>query len=166
MTHTLWWDKKWVLACQSFGECTARVKLELTDFRKHLALQNSKMLLTLYCSLSQIIACIILFSYLIHTNYAAIVIFFKLLISLSFTYFFHLIPIFFYSNMPSTYFPSFWIASWETRVKILLVLRCGNSLKLNFNKPWQATPEQDMPNIQYSKKTKTEGQTQKDGWFL
>ena len=25
-------DKKWVLACQSFGECTARVKLELTDF--------------------------------------------------------------------------------------------------------------------------------------
>ena len=26
------WDKKWVLACQSFGECTARVKLELTDF--------------------------------------------------------------------------------------------------------------------------------------
>ena len=28
------WDKKWVLACQSFGECTARVKLELTDFNK------------------------------------------------------------------------------------------------------------------------------------
>ena len=26
------WDKKWVLACQSFGECTTRVKLELTDF--------------------------------------------------------------------------------------------------------------------------------------
>ena len=26
------WDKKWILACQSFGECTARVKLELTDF--------------------------------------------------------------------------------------------------------------------------------------
>ena len=25
--------KKWVLACQSFGECTAKVKLELTDFR-------------------------------------------------------------------------------------------------------------------------------------
>ena len=24
--------QKWVLACQSFGECTARVKLELTDF--------------------------------------------------------------------------------------------------------------------------------------
>ena len=28
----MWWDKKWVLACQSFGECPARVKLELTDF--------------------------------------------------------------------------------------------------------------------------------------
>ena len=28
----VWWDKKWVLACQSIGECTARVKLELTDF--------------------------------------------------------------------------------------------------------------------------------------
>ena len=28
----MWWDKKWFLACQSFGECTARVKLELTDF--------------------------------------------------------------------------------------------------------------------------------------
>ena len=26
------WDKKWVLACPNFGECTARVKLELTDF--------------------------------------------------------------------------------------------------------------------------------------
>ena len=26
------WDKKWVLAWLSFGECTARVKLELTDF--------------------------------------------------------------------------------------------------------------------------------------
>ena len=25
--------QKWVLACPSFGECTARVKLELTDFR-------------------------------------------------------------------------------------------------------------------------------------
>ena len=24
--------QKWVLACPSFGECTARVKLELTDF--------------------------------------------------------------------------------------------------------------------------------------
>ena len=23
----------WVLACPNFGECTARVKLELTDFR-------------------------------------------------------------------------------------------------------------------------------------
>ena len=31
MKRTLWWDKKWVLACQSIGECTARVKLELTD---------------------------------------------------------------------------------------------------------------------------------------
>ena len=28
----MWWDKKWVLACPNFGECTARVKLELTDF--------------------------------------------------------------------------------------------------------------------------------------
>ena len=27
------WDKKWVLACQSFGDCAARVKLELTDFK-------------------------------------------------------------------------------------------------------------------------------------
>ena len=26
------WDKKWVLVCPNFGECTARVKLELTDF--------------------------------------------------------------------------------------------------------------------------------------
>ena len=26
------WDKKWVFACQSFDVCTARVKLELTDF--------------------------------------------------------------------------------------------------------------------------------------
>ena len=32
ITNILGWDKKWVLACQSFGECTARVKLELTDF--------------------------------------------------------------------------------------------------------------------------------------
>ena len=32
MYHTLWWDKKWVAACPNFGECTARVKLELTDF--------------------------------------------------------------------------------------------------------------------------------------
>ena len=30
------WDKKWVLACQSFGVCTARVKLELTDFKGQL----------------------------------------------------------------------------------------------------------------------------------
>ena len=43
------------------------------------------MLLTLYCSLSQIIACIILFSYLIHTNYAAIVIIF-LIIDLALIY--------------------------------------------------------------------------------
>ena len=27
------WDKKWDLACPNFGECTARGKLELTDFR-------------------------------------------------------------------------------------------------------------------------------------
>ena len=33
--HTLWWDKKWVLAWLSFGECTARVKLELTDFSEY-----------------------------------------------------------------------------------------------------------------------------------
>ena len=26
------WEKKWVLASLSFGECTARVKLKLTDF--------------------------------------------------------------------------------------------------------------------------------------
>ena len=26
------WRKKWALACPNFGECTARVKLELTDF--------------------------------------------------------------------------------------------------------------------------------------
>ena len=30
----MWWDKKWVLACPNFGERTARVKLELTDFKK------------------------------------------------------------------------------------------------------------------------------------
>ena len=29
------WDKKWVLACPNFGEHTARVKLELTNFRLH-----------------------------------------------------------------------------------------------------------------------------------
>ena len=29
------WDKKWVLACPNFGERTARVKLEWTDFRKN-----------------------------------------------------------------------------------------------------------------------------------
>ena len=33
MLHTLWWDKKWVLAWLSLSECTARVKLELTDFK-------------------------------------------------------------------------------------------------------------------------------------
>ena len=31
--YTLWWDKKGVLAYQSFVECTAIPKLELTDFR-------------------------------------------------------------------------------------------------------------------------------------
>ena len=30
----MWWDKNWVLAWLSFGECTVRVKLELTDLRK------------------------------------------------------------------------------------------------------------------------------------
>ena len=43
------------------------------------------------------------------------------------TFIFHHISIFFYSNMPSTCFASSWIASWETRLKILLVLHCGNS---------------------------------------
>ena len=74
-------------------------------------LKNSKIVLTFYCSLSQIIACIILFSYLIHTNYAAIVIFYWSRSHLP-TFIFHHIPIFFYSNMPSTYFASFWIATW------------------------------------------------------
>ena len=35
------WDKKWVLACPSFGECTARVKLDLTDFKKCDDLENA-----------------------------------------------------------------------------------------------------------------------------
>ena len=29
------WDKKWVLAWSSFGECTAREKLDLTDFNTY-----------------------------------------------------------------------------------------------------------------------------------
>ena len=74
---------------------------------------------------------------------------FFLIIDLALVYllfiFFHLIPIFFYSNMPSTYFASFWIASWETRLNFFLVLHCGNSWKFNFYRPWQATPEQAMP---------------------
>ena len=43
MILTLWWDKKWVLAWLSFGECTARVKLELTDFKCILHLQVVEM---------------------------------------------------------------------------------------------------------------------------
>ena len=29
----MWWNKKWVLACPNICERTARVKLELTDFK-------------------------------------------------------------------------------------------------------------------------------------
>ena len=42
MQHALRWDKKkWVLVCPSFGECTARVKLDLTDFKKCDDLENA-----------------------------------------------------------------------------------------------------------------------------
>ena len=39
------WDKKWVLDIQSFGECAARVKLELTDFRQSASIVYSVRLL-------------------------------------------------------------------------------------------------------------------------
>ena len=49
MKRTLWWDKKWVLACQlSFSERTARVKLELTDFKRTIGEKGQKQIIELF----------------------------------------------------------------------------------------------------------------------